>query len=114
MSKLLQLHHHRSIRPARERDHVVKIPLIVPSQHDRAHYLLPANCFIIMPTVIQAYEDGSGGGLSGEHEHELCALAGLTSDPSDEPTEVTVLLFNNEGDNEQQENVGTSQLSVPR
>ena len=101
-----------SIRPARERDHV-KIPLLVPSQHDRAYYLLPANCFIIMPTVIQTYEDGSGGGLSGEHEHELCALAGLTSDPSDEPTEVTVLLFNNERDNEQQENVGTLQLSVP-
>eukprot|EP00986_Skeletonema_menzelii_P009149 scaffold4081_cov145-Skeletonema_menzelii.AAC.4 len=64
-----------------------------------------------MPTAIQAlYADGSGGGLTREHEHELCAFA-LALDPSDDPTEV-VVLARNEGGDEQKE-VGASQPSQP-
>ena len=64
-----------------------------------------------MPTAFQALlkDDGSGGvgGLTGEHE--LCALF---YDPSDEPTEVIVLV-KNEGDNKlsTEQTVGASKSS---
>ena len=64
-----------------------------------------------MPTAIDVIvKDGSGGGLRWEH-HELCALS---SNSSDEPTEVIVLL-KEEGDEPTEEcrRTGASKPSDP-